>query len=84
MDTIGAFEAKTRLSALLDRVADGERITITRHGMPVAIFVPITAGPQMTPVAAAERLRALRRGVTLGDESLRGESLRDLIEEGRR
>jgi len=79
MDTIGAFEAKTHLSALLDRVADGERITITRHGMPVAMLVPITTGPQMTPAAAAERLRALRRGVTLS-----GGSLRDLIEEGRR
>jgi prevent-host-death family protein len=36
MDTIGAFEAKTHLSSLLERVAQGESFTITRHGKPVA------------------------------------------------
>ncbi len=36
MDTVGAFEAKTHLSDLLDRVERGERFTITRHGKPVA------------------------------------------------
>ena len=34
METIGAFEAKTHLSALLERVSKGEKITITRHGAP--------------------------------------------------
>src|SRR3982074_3398007 len=36
METVGAFEAKTHLAALLDRVAKGEKITITRHGVPAA------------------------------------------------
>ena len=40
MDTIGAFEAKTHLSSLLERVAQGESFTITRHGKPVARLVP--------------------------------------------
>ncbi|MYB53851.1 MAG: type II toxin-antitoxin system Phd/YefM family antitoxin [Acidobacteriia bacterium] len=40
MDSIGALEAKTHLSKLLDRVARGESITITRHGKPVALLVP--------------------------------------------
>ena len=40
MITLGAFEAKTRLSSLLDRVADGEEVVITKHGKPVAKLVP--------------------------------------------
>ena len=39
--TIGAFEAKTKFSSLLERVRRGEEITITRHEKPIARFVPI-------------------------------------------
>jgi prevent-host-death family protein len=39
--SIGAFEAKTRLSELLQRVEAGEQVTITKHGRPVARLVPI-------------------------------------------
>lgn len=39
MVTVGVFEAKTKLSELLDRVAQGEEIMITRHGKPVARLV---------------------------------------------
>ena len=41
--SVGSFEAKTHLPALLERVARGERITITKRGKPVAKLVP--AGP---------------------------------------
>lgn len=41
METIGAYDAKTRLPQLLDRVARGESLTITRHGKPVARLVPV-------------------------------------------
>ena len=44
MDTIGTFEAKTHLTRLLDRVAAGEQITITRHGTPIARLVPVKPG----------------------------------------
>lgn len=40
MTQIGAFEAKNTLGALLDRVAQGEEIVITRHGKPVARLAP--------------------------------------------
>jgi prevent-host-death family protein len=40
METIGAFEAKAHLASLLDSVAQGERITITRHGISAAMLVP--------------------------------------------
>ena len=40
MESIGAYEAKTHLPRLLDRIARGESLTITRHGRPVARLVP--------------------------------------------
>ena len=41
MVEVGAYEAKTHLSSLLDRVAQGETITITKHGVPVAELRPV-------------------------------------------
>lgn len=43
--TLGAFEAKTRLSELLARVEAGEEVTITKHGRPVARLVPMAEAP---------------------------------------
>lgn len=40
MITVGAFEAKTKFSELLDRVERGEEIVVTRHGKTVARIVP--------------------------------------------
>ncbi len=53
MDTVGAFEAKTHLSDLLDRVERGERFTITRHGKPVATLTPVEAGRDVARIKAA-------------------------------
>jgi prevent-host-death family protein len=81
MKFVGSYEAKTHLSQLLDRVAKGEEITITRHGKPVAILVPadhVSRRPEISEVI--EQLRAFRKGNTLGRET----SIRDQIEEGRR
>ena len=41
MTHVGACEAKTLLSSLLDQVAAGKEIIITKHGKPVARLVPI-------------------------------------------
>lgn len=80
MNTVGAYEAKTNLSALLDRVERGERITITRHGRPVAVLAP-PAGEQARPVAeTVAAILEARRGRTLGE----GLTVRDLIDAGRR
>ena len=49
MRTVGSYEAKTHLPALLDCVAQGEHITITRHGVPVALLVP-PQGVQATDI----------------------------------
>lgn len=43
-ETIGAFDAKTHLSALLDQVARGSEFLITKHGRPVARLCPIESG----------------------------------------
>jgi len=56
METVGAFEAKTHLSRLLDRVAQGETLTITRHGSPVARLVPIESADRQRARQAGERI----------------------------
>jgi prevent-host-death family protein len=62
---IGAYEAKTHLAALLDRVARGERFTITRHGRPVAHLVPIERSGPGRRREAIERLKLFREGQSL-------------------
>jgi prevent-host-death family protein len=77
---IGAFEAKNRLAALLDAVERGEEVTITRRGKPVAKLVRHeSAIDRSKAMEAAEQLRAMRKGVTLG-----GMTIKELIEESRR
>ena len=61
MDQIGAFEAKTHLPRLLDRVARGESLTITRHGRPVAQLIPVESADRDRARDAAERIRQRRR-----------------------
>jgi len=80
MVQIGAFEAKNRLSELLRRAESGEEITITNRGRVVARLVPPEPDISSDQVrAAVARIRARRKGVTLG-----GLSVKELIEEGRR
>lgn len=79
MKTVGAFEAKTHLSRLLDKVEKGEKITITRHGAPVAQLVPVETEEKPDVKKVIEEIRELRKGVTLG-----GLSIREMIDEGRR
>ena len=69
MDQIGAYEAKTHLPRLLDRVARGESLTITRHGKPVARLVPVAGERERAQEVAArilERRKHLKR-VPLAD-----------------
>ncbi len=79
MITVGAFEAKTHLSALLDRVAAGEEVTITKHGRPVARLVGAGQTDRARVHSAFEKLKELRKGTTLG-----GLSWKDLRDAGRR
>jgi prevent-host-death family protein len=79
MREVGAYEAKTRLAELLDAVLAGETITISRHGQPVAVMMPIPSRRQMPPDQVIARLRQRRRQARLD-----GISLSALIAEGRK
>ena len=79
MDTVGAYEAKTHLAQLLERVAQGEKITITKHGVPVAMLQPPEPSRQRPTREVIEEMRQFRRG-----HYLDGLSLRDMIDAGRR
>ena len=79
MKEIGAFEAKSKLGQLLDWVEAGEDIIITRRGKAVArLTSPDQAFDRERAQGAAARIRARRRGITLG-----GLAVKDLINEGR-
>lgn len=79
-NVVGAYEAKTHLSELLEKVGAGEEIIITKHGAPVAKLVPIKK-----EASAEQRAAAIRRIQKLGSGlSLGGLRIRDLINEGRR
>ena len=79
MKTVGAYEAKTHLSRLLEEVEKGETIVITKHGSPVAMLTPAPNVKQIDVAAVINDLRSLRQEV-----SLNGASVREMIEEGRR
>jgi prevent-host-death family protein len=80
MKEVGAFEAKSRFGQLLDWVEAGDEIVITRRGKVVARLVPPAGAVNPEAgIEAAARIRARRRGVTLG-----GLKIKDLVIEGRR
>jgi prevent-host-death family protein len=76
--TVGAYEAKTKLPALLKLVERGRVVTITRHARNVARLVP--ADQPDVDRSIFTRLRALHSRLTLR----KGESAKDLITAGRR
>jgi prevent-host-death family protein len=79
LESVGAHEARTHLPQLLDRVARGEEIQITRNGRPVARLVPEPAVETPDVLAVIARIKAFRKGRKLG-----GLTIRELAEEGRR
>jgi prevent-host-death family protein len=80
MAFVGAFDAKTHLAELLDRVGRGEKITITRHGIPAAMLVPVEeARARMTHAEIVEGMRTLRTRIKPGKITVR-----QMVEEGRR
>ena len=79
METVGAYEAKTHLPKLLERVLKGERITITKHGVPVAVLQAPDPEKTFDIKSVISELRNLRSKHSLG-----GLSIREMIEEGRR
>lgn len=79
METIGAYEAKTHFSQLLERVASGVIITITKHGMPVATLKPVEPAKKRPAHQVIDDLKKFRQG-----QHIDGLSIREMIDEGRR
>jgi len=85
MKQVGIYEAKTQLPKLVEEVEGGITITITRHGKPVAMLVPLAQDSAlaplspMTPAEAIAAIRAFRKR-----HPADGTSARELIEYGRR
>jgi len=79
MNEIALFEAKNKLSGLLDQVAIGEEFLITRHGKAVARLIPVKpAFDRAKARQAARMLLEASRGLSLG-----GISIKELVNEGR-
>ncbi|MFP6772936.1 MAG: type II toxin-antitoxin system prevent-host-death family antitoxin [Alphaproteobacteria bacterium] len=76
---VGAFEAKTHLSALLDKVSRGEEVLITRRGKAIARLVPAEQAGRSRVNAAIDELLTLREEVTLN-----GADWKTLRDTGRR
>ena len=84
---VTALEAKTRFGRLLDRVAKGEEVVVTRHDKPVARLVPAGRPARDEVRAAVAGLRELRWEIAARrepDPALTTAEIKSLIEEGRR
>ena len=89
MAEIGAYEAKTHLPRLLERVQQGERFVITKHGHPIAELVPFSGHNLERIKGALADIRNIRkslarRKIRLRDVLRGSESLRDLAHKGHR
>jgi len=79
METVGAYEAKTHLPKLLERVMRGDRITITKHGVPIAVLQPFEPDKRIDIRSVILEVLKFRE-----KNKLSGLSIREMIEEGRR
>jgi prevent-host-death family protein len=80
VESVGAYEAKTHLPQLLDRVARGEENRITPNGRPIARLVPEPAEEIRDVRAVIAQIQEFREGLRLGKDL----TIRKLIDEGRR
>lgn len=86
MATVTAFDAKTRFGELLDRVAGGEEIVITRHDKPIARMVPEGRRSLEEVRAAVAGLRALQSEIATsssGKSKLSWPQLKEFVRQGR-
>jgi prevent-host-death family protein len=87
MITVTALEAKNRFGKLLDRVARGEEVVVTRHDKPVARMIPAEGRRLSRVCQAVAELKQLQARIRLrgrGRLSVSDEEVRAAIEEGRR
>jgi len=75
--TVGLFEAKQKLSELVERASEGEQIGITRRGKLAAVIVPARNTDLKEIFADIDRIRKRAKPLP------KGLTIKDLIEEGR-
>jgi len=78
---IGAFEAKTHFSQIIDKVEHGADYVVTRRGKPVAKIIPFEQKPEMTRAEAFEKLKEMRKHFRGKPGSF---NIKEAIEEGRK
>ncbi len=83
MSTVNLFDAKNRLSALIDQVEEGQEVTITRRGKPVARLVPVATQADRAQEAVA-KLHVLRQGIAARGQSFTWAELKEYRDTGRR
>lgn len=81
MSEVGVYEAKTHFTKLIERVAKGERIVITRHGRPVA---ELRSLPDRAPEDIRAAIATLRDFRERNRLRLAGLKAKDLIQAGRK
>ena len=59
MQSVGIYEAKTRFSALIEMVEQGEEVRITRHGKEVVRMLPVRRKPVITDEQIARELEQI-------------------------
>jgi prevent-host-death family protein len=83
MERVGIYEAKSRLSELIERAETGKEVTITRHGKAVAKLVPARADKAIDRTALFKEIKEFRRKLKL-KKPLSLRQIREAIESGRR
>ncbi|MEI6255920.1 MAG: type II toxin-antitoxin system prevent-host-death family antitoxin [Planctomycetota bacterium] len=84
LHTVTAFDAKNRLGRLLDRVAAGEELVITRHGEPVARLVPINSRTDDSVNVALATFRAVRASLAAAGTKVSRDEIQSWKRQGRR
>ena len=84
LHTVTAFDAKNRLGRLLDRVAAGEELVITRHGEPVARLIPVNSRTDDNINVALATFRAVRAALATVGTIVSRDEIQSWKREGRR
>ena len=78
MEQVGAYEAKTHLPKLLEKVSKGQTIIITKHGYPIALLTPYEEKRKYASANTIEQLKKFRQ-----NKKIQGLKIKAMIESGR-
>ncbi len=84
MRKIGAFDAKTRLSQLLDQAAEGQSFAITKHGRVVALLIPAEIKIQLPVSEVIAGIVKLRHKIAKRGVKMTSQEVDEFKKQGRR